>query len=70
MSTILSFKSIQNKHDIFRDKDCMKKFGECLREHAMKIIKKKWSYNNRAAGATQNIVCILFQNSKADFNFG
>ena len=24
MSTILSFKSIENKHDIFRGRDCMK----------------------------------------------
>ena len=39
MSTILPFRSIENKHG----KDCMKKFCEFLREHAMKIIdfKKK-----------------------------
>ena len=43
MSTILSFKSLGNKHDIYRGKDCMKKFCEFLRKHAMKIItfKKK-----------------------------
>ena len=43
MSTILSFKSLANKHDIYRGKDCMKKFCEFLRKHAMKIItfKKK-----------------------------
>ena len=47
MSTISSFRSIENKHDVYRSKDCMKKFCEFLREHAMKIInfkKKKWSY--------------------------
>ena len=37
MSTILSFKNIENRHDVNRGKDCMKKFFESLREHAMKI---------------------------------
>ena len=43
MSTILSFKSIESKHDVYRGKDCMKTFYESLREHAVKItnIKKK-----------------------------
>ena len=41
MSTISSFKSIGNKHDVYRDKDCMKKFCELLRKHAMKIINFK-----------------------------
>ena len=38
MSTILSFKSIENEHDVYRGKDCMKYFCKSLREHAMKII--------------------------------
>ena len=38
MSTILSFKSIENKHDIYRGKDCMEKFWESLREHPIEII--------------------------------
>ena len=38
MSTISSFKSIENKHDVYRGKYCMKKFCEYLREHAVKII--------------------------------
>ena len=38
MSTISLFRSIGNKHDVYRGKDCMKKFCEFLREHAMKII--------------------------------
>ena len=43
MSTILSFKCIENKHGVYRGKDCMNKFCESLREHPMKIIdfKKK-----------------------------
>ena len=46
MSIISSFESIENNHDVYRGKDCMKKFCEFLREHAMKIInfkKKKWN---------------------------
>ena len=41
MSIISSFRSIKNKHDVQRGKDCMKTFCEFLREHAMKIIRKK-----------------------------
>ena len=36
MSTIYSFRSIENKHDVYRGKDSMKAFCESLREHAMK----------------------------------
>ena len=38
MSTISSFRSKENKHDVFGSKDCMTKFCESLREHTMKII--------------------------------
>ena len=38
MSTTFSFKGIENKHDKCRGKDCMKKFCESLRKHAVKII--------------------------------
>ena len=31
MSTISSFRSIENKHDVYRVKDCLKKFCESLR---------------------------------------
>ena len=43
MSTILPFRKIQNKHNVYKGKDCMEKFCESLREHAMKInsFKKK-----------------------------
>ena len=37
MSTISLFRSIENKHDVYRGKDCMKKFCEFLKEDAMKI---------------------------------
>ena len=32
MSTISSFRSVQNKHDVYRDKDCLKRFCEFSRE--------------------------------------
>ena len=43
MPTISSFRSIENKQDVYRGKDCKKKFCEFLREHTMKItnFKKK-----------------------------
>ena len=41
MSTISSFRSIENKDDVYRGKDCMKKCCEFLREHTMKIINFK-----------------------------
>ena len=43
-----SLKNIENKHDVYKGKDCMKKFCEFVREHAMKIINK--IINKRAAG--------------------
>ena len=41
ISKISSFRSIENKQDVYSDKDCMKKFCEFLREPAMKIINFK-----------------------------
>ena len=41
MSKISSFKSIEIKHGIYRSKDCIKKFDESVREHAMKVINFK-----------------------------
>ena len=38
ISTISSFRSIENRCNMYRGKDCMKKFCEFLREHTMKII--------------------------------
>ena len=38
MSTIWAFDHIENKHTLYREKDCMKKFFESLREHAKNII--------------------------------
>ena len=41
MSTISSVRNVENKQDLPRGIDCMKRFYECLREHAMKIINFK-----------------------------
>ena len=41
ISTISSFKDIENKHDVYKGKDCMKNFCESLREDAMKIMPKR-----------------------------
>ena len=41
MSTTSSFRSMKNKHNVYRSKDYMKKFCEFLREHAMKRINFK-----------------------------
>ena len=38
ISTILSFKTIENKYDVYRGKDCMKKFCESFKDHTMEII--------------------------------
>ena len=38
LSPISSFRSIENKHDVNRGKDCMKKFCGSLIEYAMKLI--------------------------------
>ena len=41
MSILSSFRSIENKHDLYIGKDCMKKFCESVREHTKKIINFK-----------------------------
>ena len=41
MSTIISFRSIENKHVVYRGEDYMKTFCELLTERAMKIINFK-----------------------------
>ena len=38
MYTISSSKSTENKHHVYRNKDCVKNFCKSLREHAVEII--------------------------------
>ena len=51
MSTISSFKSIENKYDVYRGTSGIKKFHEFLKEHYMKInkFKKKEKTINKPA---------------------
>ena len=53
VSTISSFRSIANRYDVCRDKDCMKTFCQFFRGHAMEIInfkkEKNEVINKRAA---------------------
>ena len=69
MSKISSFKSIEIKHDIYRSKDCIKKFDESVREHAMKIInfkkkkKKKLLTKEKQESRKKNAkICYICQN--------
>ena len=54
MSIILSFTSIENKHGVYKCKDCMKNFYEYLTDHVLKIThfkkKKDGVTNKRVAG--------------------
>ena len=52
MFTIFSFRNIENKYDVYRGRDSIKKFCEYLREHALKIINffKKEMFTKRSAG--------------------
>ena len=45
MFTILSFKNKENNHDVYKGKDCMKKFCESLREHPINTINVKKKKN-------------------------
>ena len=54
MSTISSFKNIENKHDVYRGKVCMKKFCESLREHGMNIINFKKKKNEVINKSSRN----------------
>ena len=73
MSTISSFKSIENKHNVYKCKGCMKKFCEYLREHAtLRNIKIKFlikeqrkSYENeKLVLFVKNIQNKYFKNRK------
>ena len=38
MSTVWKFDDLRDKHNVYRGKDCLKKFFESLGEHAVTII--------------------------------
>ena len=53
MSTISSFKSIENRNVVCRGIDLVKKFCEFLREHAMELINFKKENMNSSANEQQ-----------------
>ena len=59
--TISSFKSIESKRDASRCKNCMKKFCECPREHAMEIINLKKIFRKLLKNEKKN------ENAKASY---
>ena len=64
MSTVWTFDGIGNKKNVYRDEDCMKKFCESIRKHAMKIInfekKKMIPLTNEQQEAHENTtVCYI-----------
>ena len=61
VSTISSFWSTENKHDIYRRKSCMKKFCKSLREYAMKIInfKEKLSIKDQQESYGKGKTCYI-----------
>ena len=65
---ISSFESIENKHDVYRGKDCMKKLYESLRELAMQMIiffkKDNEAINKRAAGIIEKTVIFVNKDLK------
>ena len=67
MLPIWLIKSIENKHDVYRGKDYMKKFCEFLRKHAMEIIifyKKNEVISKRAAGIIRKYKNLLYLERK------
>ena len=70
MSAISSFKNIENKHDVYRGKDCMEKFCKSLTEHAMKIInfkKKKKKINVWKIKNTITLEVIVIKQEHKEF---
>ena len=69
MSTISSFKRTENKHNIKRGKDGIKKFCEPLREHAVEIINFKKKRNEANNKRTAEIISkCKMQNAKKKKN--
>ena len=58
MSTISSFRTTENKHDVYRGKDCIKKFSESLKENSVEIINfKKEKLNQESYGKAK--ICYI-----------
>ena len=60
MSKIYGFRHIENKHTLYREKDCLKKICDHLREHAKNIIafeKKKKNVTTNKRGINVMLIC-------------
>ena len=66
MSEILTFKTIENKHDVYRGKNCMKKLCESSREHTTEIInfRKNEVIDKRAAEIISKYKILLYLSRK------
>ena len=66
MSEILTFKTIENKHDVYGGKNCMKNFCESSREHTMEIInfRKNEVIDKRAAEIISKYKILLYLSRK------
>ena len=65
MSTKSSFESKENRHDVYRGKDSMRKFCEYFREHAIKTN----NFKNKKIKLLTNEQPNSYQNSKAKSYF-
>ena len=69
MSTILSFTIIENKHDVYRGKDCMKMFCKFLRKHTFKIINLQMGSRNHMKISKSVIFVIKISKIKMKIKF-
>ena len=56
MFLILSFKTVEDKCDVYKGKDCIKKVCESLSEHTMKIIDLKWKKDEAFKQKCKNLL--------------
>ena len=66
MSTIWGFDHIEDKHTLFRRKDCMKKFCNSLREHAKKY---NWFWKEKMVPLTREELT-SYQDAKVCYTCG
>ena len=64
MPTILSFKSIENNHDVYRGRGCMKKFSKSLKrthngDNKFKKKKKKLLTNEHQKSYENTKICYI-----------
>ena len=72
MFTISSFEDLKYKHDVYRGKDCMKKFFGSLRKQAIKWIKFKKKkmklLTKKQQESYENAKSVIFRNKNYKIN--